>query len=348
VIVALLALAAAAALGYLLMSYPNQPGPGRGRVVSIELAAGESLEQAATALKRVGALREPRVFALYARLLDAGAHLRTGEILLDDSLSPRDLLRRIARGFGTAPLRVVIPEGFSRYDIAQRLEHWGVCSAAAFVAATEDPTLLGELGIRGPSAEGLLFPDTYVLREQTEPASVVRKLVRNARRRIEPVLAAHEPAVDALKAELGYGETELLTLASIVEKEAATPAEQPIIAGVFLNRLRDPGFTPRRLQADPTVAYGCAVAPALASCASFDGRQVTHAMLSDPDNPYNTYRLEGLPPGPISNPGLAALRAVLEPAQHDYFYFVAKGGGVHTFSHSLEDHNSAVDQLRKH
>ncbi|MFI5307786.1 MAG: endolytic transglycosylase MltG [Polyangiales bacterium] len=343
----LAALLSLAALGYLLMSYPSEPGPGHGRVVSIELAPGTSLDRAASDLSHAGALREPRLFALYARLLGARTRLRTGEVLLDDSMSPRDLLRRIALGLGTAPLRVVIPEGFSRYDIAQRLDRWGVCSRADFLAATEDAALLHELGIAGPSAEGLLFPDTYVLREQTDSATVVRRLVRNARRRIAPILAERQASVDALRQELGYGERELLTLASIVEREAAAQSEQPIIAGVFLNRLRDPGFSPRRLQADPTVAYGCEVAPLLPSCASFDGHLVTHAMLSDPDNPYNTYRLEGLPPGPIANPGLGALRAVLDPARHEYFYFVAKGGGLHTFSHSLEDHNAAVDQLRK-
>ena len=106
-----------------------------------------------------------------------------------------------------------------------------------------------------------------------------------------------------------------MTLASIVERKRRRPSEQPVIAGVFVNRLRDPSFMPKRLQADPTVAYGCAVAPELASCAHFDGHLVTRPMLADTTNPYNTYRLDGLPPGPISNPGLSALRAALHPAR---------------------------------
>ena len=136
----------------------------------------------------------------------------------------------------------------------------------------------------------------------------------------------------------------MITLASIVEAEAAVAAELPVIAGVFLNRLRDPEFRPKRLQADPTVSYGCRLQPSLPSCAGFDGRRITRAMLAGADNPYNTYRHEGLPPGPVGNPGLAAVEAVLAPAEHDYLYFVARGGGRHAFSATLEEHNRAVER----
>jgi UPF0755 protein len=173
----------------------------------------------------------------------------------------------------------------------------------------------------------------------------VRRLVRNVRRRLAPVLAEHQSTLDALRAELGWGAHQVLTLSSIVEKEARLAAERPVIAGVFLNRLRDPSFKPKRLQADPTVSYGCLVAPALASCAAAANRQITRAMLADGDNPYNTYRREGLPPGPIANPGLAAVRAVLAPAAHDYLYFVARGDGAHTFSRNLDDHHVATERL---
>jgi UPF0755 protein len=117
-----------------------------------------------------------------------------------------------------------------------------------------------------------------------------------------------------------------------------------VIAGVFLNRLRDPSFHPKRLQADPTVAYGCLLQPELVSCLGFDGKRVTRSMTADPQNLYNTYRIEGLPPSPIANPGLSALRAVLHPAEHGYFYFVARGDGHHSFSASLSEHNQAVQR----
>jgi UPF0755 protein len=136
---------------------------------------------------------------------------------------------------------------------------------------------------------------------------------------------------------------QLLTLASIVEKEARVPDERPVIAGVFMNRLTDETFKPKRLQADPTVAYGCLIAgDRIPTCAEYDGRRVTPAMLRDTENPYSTYRRDGLPPGPICNPGLDSLKAAVTPAPHDYFYFVTKGGGRHAFSHSLDEHNQRI------
>jgi UPF0755 protein len=341
-----LAIAVLAALGWLLMSYPNQPGPGRGRLVEITVPEGARVPEIARQLASAGVLREPLLFALHAQLRGAASRLRYGEVLLYDSMSPKQLLQRVARGYGSPDLRVVIPEGFSRFEIAVRVARWGICSREAFLSASSDPELLRELGIDGTSAEGFLFPDTYLLHDEMDARALVRRFVRNARRRIAGIEEQQRAGLERLRAELGWGMPQVITLASIVEKEAATRAEQPIIAGVFLNRLRDPGWKPRRLQADPTVAYGCSVAPELPSCAHFDGHQLTHAMLVDAGNPYNTYRIEGLPPGPIANPGLPALRAVLSPAEHDYFYFVAKGGGVHEFSRNLEAHNAAVEQLR--
>jgi UPF0755 protein len=329
------------------MGYAGQPGPGRGRLIEIEIVQGASLEDVAARIATHGGLAEPALFALYARVRGADPRLRRGQhVLLYDNMRPRELLQRVADGFGSAQLRVVIPEGFSRFEIAQRLARFGVCDRGEFLRATEDPALLRELGIAGPSAEGLLFPDTYLLREGMAPAALVRRFVGNARRRMAAVLEQHAADVERLHAELGFQTHELLTLASIVEKEARLANEQPIIAGVFLNRLRDPSFKPKRLQADPTVSYGCLVAAQLPACVGAISGAPTRAMLADPDNPYNTYRHDGLPPGPIANPGLPALAAVLAPAAHDYLYFVAQGGGAHAFSHSLEDHNRAVEQQR--
>jgi UPF0755 protein len=341
VVVALLA-----ALGWLVMAYPNRHGPGRGRVVEIDLASGTDLTRVAGQLAAAGALADPQLFALHAQLRGAGPRLRSGKILIYDSMSPRDLLSRIAEGYGSAQLRVVIPEGFTRFEIATRLERWRVCDRTAFLAASVDPMLLQELGLNGPTVEGWLFPDTYMLVEKMDPPVLIRRFVANAQKHVRALQAEHADAFARLHSEFGWSPEHVVTLASIVEREAAAADEQPVIAGVFLNRLRDPAFTPKRLQADPTVAYGCLVIPELPSCAQFDGHQVTRMMLADAQNPYNTYRYDGLPPGPIANPGLSALRAVLAPSVHPYFYFVAKGGGLHAFSHSLEDHNAAVGQHR--
>jgi UPF0755 protein len=173
-------------------------------------------------------------------------------------------------------------------------------------------------------------------------------LVEHGREQTAKLFSDHAAALAALTRELGLDAHDVVTLASIVEKEAGVAEERPIIAGVFLNRLKDPKFTPRRLQADPTVIYGCRAQPSLPSCNAFDPKRpkISRAMLADGDNRYNTYRIEGLPPGPISNPGRAALAAVLDATRHDYLYFVAKGGGRHAFSATLDAHNAAVQRGR--
>ena len=140
--------------------------------------------------------------------------------------------------------------------------------------------------------------------------------------------------------------SEVVTLASLIEKEAAVDDERPIIASVFLNRLRDATFVPRRLQSDPASAYGCIAVPeTAASCRTFTGK-VTHEMNADDGNPYNTYRHDGLPPGPIANPGEKSLAAVLAPPDTHYFYFVARGENRHTFSETYAQHNEAIRKAR--
>lgn len=339
---------AVAALVWLFLVYAKAEGPGRGREVEIEIAPEASLDDVVEALRAHGAIDSDVVFECYARLRGAPGRLRRGTIVLRDDSSPERVLQRIATGFGSGAVKVVIPEGFNRFDVARRLERAGVCGREAFVGASSDAALVHSLGVPGATAEGYLFPDTYSLRLDMDAGDVVRRLVANFRRRVEPVLDAHAPGLAALRHDLGWSAHDALTLASIVEKEARVDEERPIIAGVFLNRMRSPGFLPRRLQADPTAAYGCLAMPSSApSCAGFDGHHVTHDLVADARNPYNTYKVDGLPPGPISNPGLESIRAVLAPAVHRYFYFVAKGGGRHRFSETLDAHNDAVrDQAR--
>lgn len=331
-----------------MIVYPKRAAPGRGREVTVAVRPDMPLDELAARLGDVGAVADPRLFAVYARLLGADEHLRDGEVLLTDDMSPRDVLQRVALGYGAATVRVTIPEGFDRFDIAARLARWQICDEDAFLAATEDRALLDELGIAGPTAEGYLFPDTYRLSQDLDGEGVVRRLVANWQRRVEPAFEAHDERLAWLERELSWGRAEVLTLASIVEKEAAVADERPVIARVFINRMREPEFRPKRLQADPTVSYGCLTAPdAAPSCAGFDGRHITGAMLADTENVYNTYRHEGLPPGPICNPGLDSVEAVLTAEAHDYLYFVARGGGRHTFSATLEEHNAAVARYRE-
>lgn len=336
------ALVVAGALGWLVLVYPEQAGPGTGRAVEIEIGEGATIGGVAQDLAVQGALAAPRVWAFYARLRGADRRLRRGRVRLRDSMRPGEILRSVSVGYGPVQVRIVLPEGYDRFDVARELERWGVTTDQAFLAATVDAALLAELAIAAPSAEGYLFPDTYELDAPSDAAVVVRVLVRNARRRMQAAFDAHAEGLRALERDLGWGAQEIVTLASIVEKEARVDEERPLIAGVFLNRLRSPAFRPPRLQADPTAAYGCRSAPALVSCRGFDGRRVAPAMLLGTDNPYNTYRHDGLPPGPIANPGLASIGAVLTPEKHEYFYFVAAGGGRHAFSATLDAHRAAM------
>lgn len=336
------------ALGWLTIVYPETRGTGAGREVEVAVSKGSSARAVAERLYEKGLVRSPEVFALYVRVIGADRRLNSGRVLLQDSMSVREIVQRLASGFGYAQLRITIPEGYTRFDIAESLQRWGICQSEAFLKETEDPAVLKQFNIDYPNAEGYLFPDTYEFKEGLTSRTVLARLLTNFRRRSRDLLRQYPKALNRLKDEMGWGMHQVVILASIVEKEAKDPSEQPIIAGVFLNRLRRPEFPLRRLQADPTIAYGCRVAPESSSaCTQFNGKQITRAMIQDENNPYNTYRIEGLPPGPISNPGLGALRAALKPAEHDFFYFVVSDAGRHRFSKSIEGHNRAVRSYRK-
>ncbi len=334
-----------AGLVYVLVVYPQTEGPGEGRAVVLSITADSTATSLADTLEAEGVVERGWLFALYLRLLGAHHALRAGQdVRVADDLTPAELARRVARGLGPRSMDVVVPEGFTRFDIAQRLDHYGLMSEQAFLAATVDPAILRELEIPGESAEGYLFPDTYTLRDDLTPTELMARMVRSYRSRTERLEQRYEGRLTRLRNELGFSMHEVVTLASVVEREAAVAEERPIIAGVFLNRLRSDTFLPRhRLQADPTVSYGCRAEPSRApSCTGFRGR-ISRAMLEDPQNRYNSYRHPGLPPTPICNPGAAAIEAVLAPTQHDYLYFVARGGRRHHFSATLERHNEAVD-----
>lgn len=332
------------ALGGLLLVYPRQARGGEGRTFVLEIPAGVGATELAHQLAREGVIDSPWLFAVYLRVTRADEALRDGEVLLGDALRPDEVARRLRHDQDGIPVRVTIPEGWTRFDVARRLEQAGVCDAADFLAATSAPPS----GVDAPSAEGYLFPDTYELRTGSDATSVAQRMFRNHCARTDALFEQHADALARLERELAMSRHDVIVLASVVEKEAAVHDERPVIAGVFLNRLRSQTFLPRqRLQADPTVSYGCLAVPEEApSCASFDGRTITRAMLDDAANRYNTYRHPRLPPGPIANPGLSAIAAVLAPTEHDYLYFVARGGRRHTFSATLEGHNEAVGEYR--
>jgi UPF0755 protein len=326
----------------LVLGYGGRHGPGTGREVDVDWPAGLSADEAAERLAAVGLVESPRLFALYLRATGAGSNLRPGHHLLSDDMSPRTLVRRMQRVPVQERAKVVVPEGFTRFDIARRLQTMKVCSAQAFLEATTDPGLLAQLGIEADSAEGFLFPATYEFQLDMEPSQVITRMKAEFDKRYERIARDNAMGAETLRTTMGWSVPQIVTLASIVEKEAALDDERPLIASVFLNRLRDPTFTPKRLQSDPTSAYGCLVMPdRIGSCRGFGGR-ATPEINADDTNPYTTYRHEGLPPGPIANPGEKSIAAVLVPAESHYLYFVAKGAGRHAFSETLAQHNQAV------
>jgi UPF0755 protein len=329
----------------LVLGYARLPGPGPGREVELEWPADQSPEAAAGRLHAAGLVTAPTLFALYIRATGSSGELRPGHHLLTDDLSPSAIMKRMHKSPGRQHTKLGLHEGWNRFEMARRLAAARVCGTRAFLDATVDQSLLAELGISGDSAEGYLFPATYELALDSEPRDVIVRLKSEFDRRFEKLSHDQLAGVQSLQGAFGWGMREIVTLASIIEKEAAVDDERPVIASVFMNRLRDPSFTPKRLQSDPTSAYGCWAMPDLASCRAFTGK-TTPEMNSDEQNPYSTYRHEGLPPGPITNPGEKSLAAVLAPAETRFLFFVARGEGRHTFSETYAQHNEAIRKGR--
>ncbi|MCU0693331.1 MAG: endolytic transglycosylase MltG [Polyangiaceae bacterium] len=321
------------------------PGPGDGRSVELTWTPDATAGQAAKMLVDAGLVRSAGLMALYLHVEGAMGKIEPGYHLVQDDMSPRTLVRRLRRLAGGTTVRVVIPEGFNKFDIAARLQDKGVCAAKAFLLATTDPSVVRDLRLPAPDAEGYLFPATYELSRNHQADDVIRRMALEADRRYAELFDTHAEAADKLQAELGWSRHSLVVLASVIEEEAAADEERPLIASVFLNRMRDESFRPqRRLQSDPTARYGCLLRPELTPTCWAADKGVTGSMVRDPLNPYSTYAHAGLPPGPICNPGVRSLLAVLQPANTKYLYFVAKGNGRHAFSESYGEHRDAMQR----
>ncbi len=301
-----------------------EPVSGSEEAVAFEVPAGASLGQVARRLEDAGIVKSALGFELLARWRERAGELRAGEYALSPSLGAEQVLERLAAG-RVVTHEVVIPPGLVAREIAERFEAAGLADAGEFLAAARDPGFAEELGVPGDDLEGYLFPETYQLARGLTARAVVRVLVEHFHDAWSEV---------ASKAEArGLSMRDAVILASIVEKETGAPEERPLIAGVFLNRLA----RGMRLETDPSVIYGIE---------DFDGN-LTRAHLEDASNPYNTYRIPALPPGPIANPGAEALRAVVEPAETEYLFFVSRNDGTHVFSRSYREHAKAVDRFQR-
>ncbi len=307
---------------YFELTLPAETTP-KARPKLIFIPPGTSFKEIANLLANRGLIKSKLGFTLEAYRLGVIDKLKAGEYELAPNLSPAEILRRLAAGKVVTHF-VTIPEGYNLYEIARLLDKAGLCPREEFLTLARDPSFLKELGLPGPTAEGFLFPDTYAFSRGLSCRAIMASMVR----RFWEVWKDFAPRAE----ELGLSLKDVITLASIVEKEAVLPRERPLIAGVFWNRLKR-GMP---LQADPTVRY---------ATKKFYRRLRKRDLKTR--NPYNTYLYRGLPPGPICNPGRDSIRAVLYPAKTDYLYFVAKGDGTHHFSRTLREHERAVDLYQR-
>lgn len=309
----------------LVWAYAFTPGPDDGGQDSIEVSI-----PADTGLCRIQELLEDRKvvrkdvrFRILARLMGLEHRLKAGEYVFEGGRTPYQVLLTLERGM-VIRHAVTIPEGVSMYRIADILADNGWENRDRFLRLARDPYFIKDLGLAQESLEGYFFPDTYHLVRGQPVRTILKMMVERTSEVFREI--GWQPD------ETGFSRHEILTLASIVEKETARPKERPLIAAVLLNRLKK-GM---RLQADPTVMYGLGKS---------NGR-LTYKDLRTP-TPYNTYLNKGMPPGPIGNPGRAAIEAVLQPADASYYYFVSKNNGSHFFSETLTEHNRAVWKYQK-
>lgn len=302
--------------------------PGKDVVVNIE--PGSTLADVAALLEERGAVSDAFRFQVLARVRDQAGRLQAGRFLVNTGWLPQKTLDWLVSGRAML-YRVTVPEGLPWWEVGRLLEQAGLCRAADFDTVIHDTEFLRHWGIPFDSAEGFLYPDTYFMPQPREmdlaaARAAAGRMVDTFWRKADALWPGGRPDPATLR--------RVLTLASIVEKETAVPAERARVAGVYANRLKKNML----LQADPTVIYGLG--------RDFRGPLLTRH-LEDAGNAYNTYRLAGLPPGPICSPGQAALRAALAPEAHNYLYFVANGkDGGHVFSSTLSQHNRAVRDYR--
>jgi UPF0755 protein len=317
-------------VGFLLLSglkhYSQAPvdsDSGIANASDFTIAPGDSFRSITRRLTDMGIIHSPLKFRLLARLQKQDKRIKAGEYRLSSNLAPGEILAKFTNG-EVILHQLTVPEGYNLEQIAQSAATAGFAKADDFLAAANDPKLIESLEIDAPSLEGYLFPDTYHFPRAIDPAKIIGTMVRELK-------STFTPAWEAAARQSGFTLHEVLTLASIIEKETGDPAERALISSVFHNRLKKR----MRLETDPTVIYGIP---------NFDGN-LTRKHLHTP-GPYNTYLNTGLPPGPIASPGAEAIKAALFPEKTDYLFFVSKKDGTHHFSTHLTAHNRAVKKYQ--
>ncbi len=339
-----------------VLRYPDEPHEGSGKEVEVEIRIGMSFPAVASLLDSKGVIDRPTWFRLFAMWEGKTTSIKPGKYVFPDNLPPRKVLAKLLEGVKEVTTKVTFPEGKTMLEFFALLEEAKVAKAAELEQLARDKEFLGRYSITGDTVDGYLFPDTYQFRVNEKPQAVLERLINRHREVWNELVTKHPRDTAKLKDKLGWTDREILTMASIVEKEAIEASERPRIAQVFINRLTSPSFKPKKLQTDPTIRYGCMVPvqkspacqawhePCLKEGKPMGCDRLHRAQLDDRDNPYNTYAHEGLPPGPISNPGRASIEATLSPDGSDYFYFVAssRGSRSHAFAKTVAEHERNV------
>lgn len=307
-----------------LRHYAANPRDPQGPEVSFIVERGEGFRTVAERMETQGLIENALFFRILARIQKNDTRIHSGEYTMSSALSPQDLLRMMVEG-RVKRYRLTLPEGLRITEIARRVAETGLVAKEAFVHAAMDTEFTRSLGIPADNLEGYLFPDTYFFTRKDTAHTMIRTMVQH----FHQVMDAEK---NQRAQDMGLSIHQVVTLASLIEKETGHPDERPLIASVFHNRLA----RGMRLETDPTVIYGIQ---------NFDGR-ITRTHLRT-WTPYNTYRIHGLPPGPIASPGKASLEAALWPASSSFLFFVSRNDGTHHFSTELSEHNRAVQQYQR-
>jgi peptidoglycan lytic transglycosylase G len=318
---ALVLVGAVATYGYRALGMPSQSVEIHH---IIEISEGVSFREVANLLAQKGLIVSPFGFRLLGKVQDAERKIQPGEYDLHTAMRPVEILNALVKGKAIL-YSVMISEGLTAQQIGKLLEEGGIAKEADIARLVADPAFAKSLGLEAQTLEGYLFPDTYHFRRRTKPEDVLRAMAQRFK-------AAYTPELQAQATALGMTERQVVTLASIIEKETGRDDERPLISAVFHNRLK------KRypLQSDPTVIYGIR---------NFSGN-LTRKDLGR-RTPFNTYTKLGLPPTPIANPGLRSIQAAVNPAPVKYLYFVSKNDGSHHFSVTVAEHNRAVERYQK-
>jgi len=308
-----------------LLLYARHSAASKANPLVVEISPGQGFRQTAELLFKKKIINNPTKFKLFARIKSYDKKIKAGEYVLSSAMSPLTILTILESG-RVQLHKLTVPEGYNINQIAAIIEKAGFAPRKVFLKHARNATFARAMGIDADTFEGYLFPDTYFFPKDTPPEKIITAMWR----RFESI---YSPEFQKQSNALKFSIHQVITLASVIEKETGTPLERPLISSVFHNRIK----RRMRLESDPTVIYGLK---------NFNGNLKRKHLRTL--TPYNTYMIRGLPPGPIANPGLKSIEAALFPKETGYLYFVSKKDKTHQFSSNLIDHNKAVRKYQLH